>query len=236
MNGRQRSFLRETAKTAAVLAASLEAGTAAGRTDPVCVLLWRAMPFLPPAARPEMEGLIRSTAADDCFEISDWFEGMRRTYGKYSQVLTMCRLLCLAWSAGRPDNGTELYGCAAELLRLLAAAVTAANGTDKPPDLLPVWRAIIRRRRCLFGVDPGARRKLLLALECSIGSRRSERPYKQMVRGFLASDTGREIRAGRLTERRAPDGAAGLYLSLYGALAEDEEAHEEERNVLSGGK
>lgn len=236
MNGRQRSFLRETAKTAAVLAASLEAGAAAGRTDPVCVLLWRAMPFLPPAARPEMEGLIRSTAVDDCFEISDWFEGMRRTYGKYSQVLTLCRLLCLAWSAGRRDNRPELYGCAAELLRLLAAAVTAANGTDKPPDLLPVWRAIIRRRRCLFGVDPGARRKLLLALECSIGSRRSERPYKQMVRGFLAADTGREIRAGRLTERRAPDGAAGLYLSLYGALAEDEEAHEEERNVLSGGK
>ena len=100
MNGRQRSFLRDIAKTASLLAVSLEAEAAAGGQEPVYVLLWHALPFLPSSVRAETEGLLRGAATDDCFEIFDWFEGMRCAYGKYSQVLTLCQLLCCDWLRG----------------------------------------------------------------------------------------------------------------------------------------
>ena len=220
MNGRQRSFLRDTAKTASLLAASLEAEAAARGQEPFYVLLWRALPFLPSSVRAETDGLLRGAAADDCFEISDWFEGMRRAYGKHSQVLTLCQLLCCAWRSYGPDGGTELYRCVAELLRLLSAAVTAGVDTDRPPELSGVWWSMIKYRRYLFGDDPGMRRRLLLGLECSIGKRRSDRPYRQLVREFLAKDAGCARSSGPGTDpgiapgKHSRDGVIKLYLGL----------------------
>ena len=228
MNRRQRSFLRNTAKTASLLAASLEAEAAAGGQQAFYVLLWRTLPFLSSSARTETEGLLRGAAADDCFEISDWFEGVRRAYGKYSQVLTMCQLLCCAWRSYDPDRGAELYRRGAEVLRLLSAAVTAGVNTDKPPELSGVWWSMIKHRRCLFGEDPGARRRLLLALECSIGKRRSDRPYRQLVRAFLAKDAGCARSSGPVPDpgiapgKRSRDGMVKLYLGLGCIFTEPE--------------
>ncbi|MBO5077030.1 MAG: hypothetical protein J5584_05495 [Clostridia bacterium] len=226
MNGRQRSFLRDIAKTASLLAVSLEAEAAAGGQEPFYVLLWHALPFLPSSVRAETEGLLRGAATDDCFEISDWFEGMRCAYGKYSQVLTLCQLLCCAWRSYGPDRGAELYRCVAELLRLLAAAVTAGVNSDRPPELSGVWRSMIKHRRYLFGDDPGTRRRLLLGLECSIGKRRSDRPYRQLVRAFLAKDAGcaRSSESGKdpgiVPGKRSRDGVIKLYLGLVCICAE----------------
>ena len=217
MNGKQRRFLRDIAKTASLLATCFDAAAAAGAEEPLYVLLWRAMPFLPVSAREHTEGLMRGAAADDCFEISDWFECIRHIYGKYSQVLTLCQLLCCAWRSYEPDGGAaELYRREAELLRLLAAAVTAGVNTDKPPDLSAVWWSMIKHRRCLFGGDVGARRRLLLTLECSIGTRRSDRQYRQPVREFLAADAGLEPEEHRKIFRGS---AVKLYLGLAGACA-----------------
>ena len=204
MNRKQRGFLRDTAKTAELLAISFEAEATSGGDAPLFVLLWRTLPFLPVSARRELEGLIRGAAADDCFEVSDWFDRIRRVYGRYSRVRTMCQILCCVWRAYRPgEEAADHFRRAAEVLRLLSAAVTAGVNTDRPPDLSAVWRAMIKHRRYLFGADPGARRRLLLGLECSVGSRRPDRPYRQLAREFLAADT-----------EGLPDSAAELYLAL----------------------
>lgn len=161
MNRRQSVFVRELGRTASIIAGQLEnAGAQRDGCDAKSVhdipkgeellsdAIWKSMYLLRPEARKELSGILRGSAAGDGFEISDWFEQMRRSYGKCSQVLTFCQILCCVFRTGCAFEG-------AAALRMLSGALRAAGYIDGAPDIIPVWQFMIRHRRVFFGSSSG---------------------------------------------------------------------------------
>ncbi|MBO4326348.1 MAG: hypothetical protein J5950_03650 [Clostridia bacterium] len=144
MNRREKEFICGLSRTASILADFLENCQERDGAGALGDALWRSMYYFDRDVRQELEGLLSGSAADDCFEISGWFERMRCAYGKYSQVLTFCQILCSVFRTGCVRDG-------AGALRLLARAVGIGTMSGSPPDMIPVWQFLIRRSEAFFG-------------------------------------------------------------------------------------
>jgi hypothetical protein len=196
MNRREKEFIRGLSRTASIIADFLEFGQEYDGANSLGDALWRSMYYFDRDVRQELEGLLRGSAADDCFEISEWFERMRRTYGKNSQVLTFCQILCSVFRTGCSKE-------AAGALRLLARAVSAGTMSGSAPDMIPVWQFLIRRANVFFGngLDEGFSEesestwseadkkavfgRMLAQLCCCAGEDRKYREHIKMIFCFI---------------------------------------------------
>ena len=215
MNRRQRGFIRELGRTASVLAEYLAENTEDDPDLPLGTAIWKSLFFLSGDVRTELRGLLKGSSSGDCFEISEWFEYMRITYGKYSEVLTFCQIICCAFRTG---NVRE----ASEALRMFSRTVIAGNLNDSEPDMIPVWQFMIKRKESFFGelnsAESGAMfGRMLLQLCCCAGEDKKYRNELKMLFGFIkALSEEPEVRERILTVLRyeASAGDARLYCAL----------------------
>ncbi len=215
MNRRQRGFIRELGRTASILAEYLAEDREDDVKPQLGAAIWKSMFFLSGFARAELLGLLKGSSSGDCFEISEWFEYMRSTYGKYSEVMTFCQIICCAFRTGRVRE-------ASEALRMLSRTVIAGHLNDSEPDMIPVWQFMIKRKESFFGELDGAESgavfgRMLLQLCCCAGEDRKYRDELKMLFGFIkALSEEPDARERILTVLRyeASAGDARLYCAL----------------------
>ena len=248
MNRRQRVFLRESGRTASVLADFLEnemAECPEGALPSAGRAVWRSMICFGKAVCAELTGILGGLSSEDCFEVSDWFEYVRRTYGKRGEILTLCQILCCAL---RMKNFDKISG----VLRIFSRAVELGSLCGKPPDMIPVWIYMVENRDVFFrdevesheagaeGTDvscgrpegrrdqgdrydgKAVRRRMIGQLCCCAGEDRQYLECQRLFFGFMRAELeGTEERETIMNELRpmaAEKGIIRLFLGLESAF------------------
>jgi hypothetical protein len=169
----------------------------------------------------ELTGILRGLSSEDCFEVSDWFEYVRRTYGKRGDILTLCQILCCALRMRDFENISKV-------LRIYSRAVELGSLCGKAPDMIPVWIYMVENRDAFFGGQcdrcdvEAARRRMIGQLCCCAGEDRQYVGCQRLFFGFIRAELeGPEERETIMNELRlfaAEKGIMRLYLGLESAF------------------
>ncbi len=143
MNRRQSLFLRQLGRTASIIADHIDGSGEKSGEEIIADAIWKSMYYFCKEVRGELSGMLKGSATKDCFEVSDWFEDMRRKYGKCSDILTFCQILCCIFRTGRASEGSIA-------LRLLSRAVSLAGDGGIASDMIPVWQYMIKNKAAFF--------------------------------------------------------------------------------------
>ncbi len=220
MNKRQRVFLRESGRTAAILADFFESECAGCPEDSepyAARAVWKSMSCFGKYVSEELEGFLKGLAVEDTFEIADWFEYIRRTYGSHGEVLTLCQILCCAFYGG------DLREIAA-VLRLYSRGISIAELSGTRPDMTQVWLRMAEKKEKLF-VDADKavlRRRLIGLLCCCAGIDKKYAEYQRMFFGFIRAELSepdeKEKALGELRLRAAAKGYISFYTGIEAAF------------------
>lgn len=184
MNRRQSLFLRQLGRTASIIADHIDGSGEKSGEEIIADAIWKSMYYFCKEVRGELSGMLKGSATKDCFEVSDWFEDMRRKYGKCSEILTFCQILCCIFRTGHASEGTIA-------LRLLSRAVSLAGDGGIASDMIPVWQYMIKNKAAFFSCsDNGCDDRIvfgrmLLSLCCCAGNDKRYKNQMKMMYFFI---------------------------------------------------